>query len=86
MGCCGYWGFHTRRNFAAWIAFAVLFVTGCIWLPIGGVGFGACSFCHDRFSPKLTPRDNTTTMDAFDKECKNWAYAFGTWYPDKMLQ
>ncbi|PNH06645.1 hypothetical protein TSOC_006941 [Tetrabaena socialis] len=77
-----YFGFQTPGTFAAWMVIAVCFVTGCIWLPIGGVGLGGCGFCRDQYQwlPAVGAPVSTWYPDV-DKNCVSLLYSFQLWEP-----
>ncbi|PNH05744.1 hypothetical protein TSOC_007974 [Tetrabaena socialis] len=77
-----YFGFQTTGNFVAWMVIAVCFVTGCIWLPIGGVGLGGCAFCRDQYKwlPTVDAPVETWYPDV-DKNCVALLFSFQLWEP-----
>ena len=55
-----YWGYDTVAGFAIWVAFAVLFTGGAIFMPIGVVNWMGCLYCYNDFGANGTQLSSMT--------------------------
>ncbi|KAG2501029.1 hypothetical protein HYH03_000848 [Edaphochlamys debaryana] len=85
-----YCGCGTKVAVAVWIVFTACFVSGCIWLPIGGVTYGSCGFCWDKYQENrpgpVLYNVNITAADDDIKGCSAWAYEFALINPDDSVK